>query len=224
MNARMRRTTAGPAGVRATARPGSGAPRPRPPAATRVPTGALTVLVRRVEAGTIPEGSTHADPTLAVLAARPGRPARAAADGPRHGAAIRPPAPQQAVPRHAGRRPSPASPRPGRRGPERPGQVATSTGRTVWPPCRVMPEGHRGPEGPAEARESTSLAGPREPRRPGRQETRGDRRACQERRTPRMPASRGGHRAPWVRADPGDRAAGARCAEASGSRSSPPPR
>src|ERR1700683_4867574 len=119
MNSRMRRTTAGPAGIRATARPGSGAPRPRPPAATRVLTGVLTVLVRRVEAGTIRAGSTRGDSTATAAAARQGRPAQTVADGPRHGAAIRPAAPQEAVPRHAGRRPSPPSPRPGRRGPER---------------------------------------------------------------------------------------------------------
>jgi hypothetical protein len=203
MNARMRRTTAGPAGVRATARPSSGAPRPRPPAATRVPTGTLTVLVRRAEAGTIRAGSTRGDSTATAPAARPGRPAQAATDGPRHGAAIRLGAPQEAVPRHAGRRLSPPSPRPGRPGPERsrrerpgrepPGPATASAGRRVWPLCRVMPEGRRGPEGPTGAWEPAGLT-----------EALG------------LAVHRG-------RLDPGDRAAGARCAGASGSPSSPPP-
>ena len=257
MNVRMCRTTACPAGHRATARPGPGPAVRRRPGRRRGPAGALTAQVRRVGAGAIRGGSIPGGWTAPGVAASPRRPVRAAAGGPRRGPAIRPAAGRETVPRHAGRRPSPASPspaspspaspspeRPGlersgperslpeRSLPERSGHGPASPGRTARRPCPAMPVGHR------QAARRSGPAGP------GRRETRGDRRArrmhgaspsCKRRRPPvdrkarATPGDRKAHATPADRkayatpGDPRDREAGARCAVASGSVSSPPP-
>jgi translation initiation factor IF-2 len=243
MNVRMCRTTACRAGHRATARLGPGPAVRHRPGRRRGPAGALTAQVRRVGAGPIRGGSIPGGWTAPGVAASPRRPVRAAAGGPRRGPAIRPAAGQETAPRHAGRRPSPASPSPERSGPEpssperslperslperslpeRSGHGPASPGRTASRPCPAMPGGHR------QAAGRSGLAGP------GRQETRGDRRArrmhgaspsCKRRRPPgdrKAHATPGDRKAHATPADRRDRAAGARCAGASGSASSPPP-
>ncbi len=256
MNVRMCRTTACPAGHRATARRGPGPAVRHRTGRLQGPAGALTAQVRRVGAGAIHGASIPGGWPAPGVAASSRRPVRAAAGGPRRGPAIRPAAGREAAPRHAGRRPSPASPSPERpspaspspersspasaspersspvsasperSGPKRSGPGPASPGRTASRPCPAMPVGHReaaglsGPAGAAGPRELTGPAGP------GRREARGDRRA---RRTRGVSPSYKRHLAPADReayASPGDhrdRVAGARCAGASGSASSPPP-
>ncbi len=241
MNVRMCRTTACPAGHRATARRGPGPAVRHRTGRLQGPAEALTAQVRRVGAGAIHGASIPGGWTAPGVAASSRRPVRAAAGGPRRGPAIRSAGGREAAPRHAGRRPSPTSPSPERSGPERSspkrsspersspkrsGPGPASPGRTASRPCPAMPVGHReaaglsGPAGAAGPRELTGPAGP------GRREARGDRRA---RRTRGVSPSYNRHLAPADReayASPGDRrdrVAGARCAGASGSASSPPP-
>ena len=132
MNVRMCRTTACPAGHRATARPGPGPAVRRRPGRRRGPAGALTAQVRRVGAGAIRGGSIPGGWTAPGVAASPRRPVRAAAGGPRRGPAIRPAAGRETVPRHAGRpaRPHPARPHPARPHPARSGPAWSGPARS----------------------------------------------------------------------------------------------
>ena len=258
MNVRMCRTTACPAGHRATARPGPGPAVRRRPGRRRGPAGALTAQVRRVGAGAIRGGSIPGGWTAPGVAASPRRPVRAAAGGPRRGPAIgrrRAGKLSPADARAAGParpHPSPGLTQPGltqpgaaRPGPVRPGAVAPGT----VPPGAVRPwPGQPWPTSPGRAPRSPWATGkPRGDRArrvlaAGRRAGTGGRAGCtglpqaargagrqwiarrtRSRGIARRARLRGIARRTRLRGEFRYREAGARCAVASGSVSSPPP-